>query len=176
TAMGLDGLPDLIAREGVDARELRRLLQRLHDGRRFDGALDVLEERPAVGDELRERAARLRDGEHRERHREPAVRRAEQDGARDLGAVVLELVEVRMTPTAARQVVLADLPEGLRHALGGAARIAAHPQVLGLERGAALEETQRALAGTRPSVNEPVPREVVEVPLAAREEEARGHR
>src|SRR5262245_45988616 len=101
--MGLDGLPHLVAREGVDARELRRLLQGLDLGRRFDSALYVLGERPAVSDELRERAARLRDGEHRERHREPAVRRAEQDGARDFGAAVLELVEVRMTPTAARQ-------------------------------------------------------------------------
>src|SRR5690606_23116710 len=111
-----------------------------------------------------------------ERHREPAVRRAEQDGARDFGAAVLELVEVRMPPSTARQVVLACLSERLRHALGGAARIAAHPQVLGLERGAALEEAQRAFAATRPAVNEPVPREVIEVPLAAREQEACGHR
>jgi hypothetical protein len=89
-AVGLDGLPHLVAREGVDAGQLRRLLQRLHDGRGFDGALDVFEERPAVSDELRERAARLRDGKHRERHREPAVRRAEQDGARNFGAAILE--------------------------------------------------------------------------------------
>ena len=113
--------------------------------------------------------------EHREGHREPAVRSTEQDGAWDFGAVVLELIEMWMPPATARQVVLADLPESVRHALGGAARIAAYPKILGLERSAALEEAERSLAHAWPSVYEPVPREVVEVPLPTREEEARRH-
>src|SRR5205085_12127233 len=101
-AMSLDGRPDLVAREHVDARKLRGLLQSLHNNRRFDGTLYVLEECPAISDELRERAPRLRNCEHRERHWEPAIRRAEQDGPRDFGASIIELVEVRMSSTAAR--------------------------------------------------------------------------
>src|SRR3569623_2070889 len=81
-----------------------------------------------------------------------------------------------MTPTAAGQVVFPDSPEGLCHALGGATRIPAHPQVFGLERGAALEEAQRASTAARPTMSAPVPREVVEVPLSAREQEARRYR
>jgi putative transposase len=72
-SMRFDRRPDFVARERLDARQLRRFFQRLYNHTGFRRTGDILEERPAICDELRERGSDLRDSENRERHREPPV-------------------------------------------------------------------------------------------------------
>ena len=72
-----------------------------------------------------------------------------------------------MSPSATRQILFSCLAEGVRHASGGPTGIAFHPQVFGLQRCAALEEAQRALARAITTMDEVVPREIVKVTVAA---------
>src|SRR5690606_2902761 len=133
-------------------------------------------ELPAILDELTEWVFGLGDGECGQGDGEPTVRRAQEDGPRLFVTVVVEMVQVRMPASTARQVLLPCLAEGLRHAARCLTGIALHPQVLGLQRGAALEEAQCPLAGAVAAVDEVVPGEVVEMAVAAGQQETRGNR
>ncbi|KZE36568.1 hypothetical protein AVW15_00125 [Chelatococcus daeguensis] len=132
-AMGFDCGPNLLVSELLDARQLRRLLQGLDDERHFGRRSDVFKERPAIRDQLRQRASHLWDRENRECDREPAIGCAEENCSRFLGAIVLEAIHVWMSPSAGWKVVATCLTKSLRHVLRCAAAIAFDPQVLGLK-------------------------------------------
>lgn len=162
-AMGFYCGPDLLVGELLNAGQLSRLLQGPDDERDLGGGTDVFEEGPAVRDKLRQRTSGLRNRENRECDRKPAVGRAEEDCARLLGAILLEAIHVWMSASAGRQIVSPRLTESLRHVLRCAAAVTLDPQVFGLERGTALKESQRRSTCAGPTVNEPVPRKVIQM-------------
>lgn len=128
-----DGGPNLIAGELLYAGKLSRFFQRLDHEADLVGRGNVLEEGPAVADELRQGTARLRNGEDRQRDREPAVSRAEQDRPRIFRAVIIETINVGMPSATCGQVVSTGLTEGLGHIFRCTASIAFDPEILGLQ-------------------------------------------
>jgi hypothetical protein len=131
--MGFDGRPDIGCRVLVDAWQRSGLLQRLHRYGNRGFGIQILEEFPTVLNQLTERVFGPRDGERRQGDREPTVRRAQQDCPRLFVALVVEMIEMGVPASAARQIFLPGFAEGVRHAARCAAGIALHPQVLGLQ-------------------------------------------
>ncbi|MOA14606.1 hypothetical protein D3C78_1347170 [compost metagenome] len=80
---------------------------------------------------------------------------------------------MRMPSTTARQVLLTELSEGMSHVARRTASVAFDPQVLGLEGCATLEETQRAFAIVGATVDEPLPRKIIQMPILASQKETR---
>ncbi|MNF66874.1 hypothetical protein D3C84_486740 [compost metagenome] len=78
---------------------------------------------------------------------------------------------MRMSPPATWQILLTDPPERLGHVTRGTAGIAFHPKILGLKRRAAFVEAQCPYAIAGATVDEPLPREVIQVPILASQKE-----
>src|SRR3546814_10411198 len=85
------------------------------------------------------------------------------------------MVQVGMASSTTRQILFSSLAKSVGHAPRCTTRITFHPQILRLQRGPTLEEAQRAFARTVATMNEIVPRKVVEVPIAAGQQETRRH-
>src|SRR5690606_16579607 len=135
----------------------------------------IFEKLPAILDQLTERVVGLRNRERRECDRKPAIRCTQQNGTSLFITFVIEVIEMRVTPSASGQILFSGFSKGVRHASGRPTRITLHPQVLGLQRRATLEEAQCAFARTVAAMDEVVPREVVEMAIATCQQETRGN-
>ena len=174
-AMRLDGRPDRGCIVLVDSRQRPGLLQGLHRHRHLGFGIEIFEKLPAILDQLTERVFGLRNRERRERDGEPAIRGPQQNCASLFITFILEVIQVGMTPSATRKILFSGFSKGVRHASGCPTGITLHPQVFGLQRCAALEEAQRALARTVAAVDEVMPREVIEMTIAAGQQKTRGN-
>ena len=99
---------------------------------------------------------------------EPAIGGTEQDRSRVFGTIVIEAIYMRMpSATCGKETLRVGGPNALTRDLRRATSVAFHPEVFGLERGSALEETERPTTVGRSAVHEPVPRKIVEMPVSA---------
>ncbi len=74
-----------------------------------------------------------------------------------------------MPPAARGKAFASCLTEGVRHVTRRGAGIAFDPKIFGLERRTTFEEPERARASRWPVVHEVMPREIVDVSIAARQ-------
>ena len=173
TANRFDGRPDSRGRMLVDSRQRPGLSQCFHHDGDFRFRIDLLEVIPTVTDELRGRITGDRDSQCRKRDWEPTVGRTQQYGSRPFLAVGVVAIQMWMTSTAPRQVLLGGLAEGVGHVAGRTAFVTLDPKVFRLKRRATFEESQRTPAPGRSAVHEVVPWEIVQVAISASEQETR---
>jgi hypothetical protein len=88
-------------------------------------------------------------------------------------AVLIEAIEVRVAAATRRQIALRLATEGVNQGTRGVTTTALHPKIFGLHRSAVLEKTERSLTVGLALMDEPAPREIVEMSTPTGHKEAR---
>src|SRR5690606_25347593 len=96
-----------------------------------------------------------------QRYGKPTIGRTKQNCPGRLITVLVVYVQMWMTAAAGGNVVFRLFSERMHERAGSAACIALHPQVLGLKRRTAFEESQCSLATCRAPMHEPMPRKII---------------